>query len=178
MIVLIPIFSDGFLHPSHKDNDLSLLYIRHWGDREGRIICLSHPDCGDKESIDWGYYADSAIYKQAREALGMDEVIDTVQEIRQANVWVHAALAEPTSDHNEEWIPYVRRELPPVPDPKELAITGYTPELKLNKKPAPDAPDAPSINIPNPKITRPENLPADLTIANTPSSVEVPILPS
>ena len=52
MIVLIPIFSDGFLHPSHKDNDLSLLYIRHWGDREGRIICLSHPDCGDKESID------------------------------------------------------------------------------------------------------------------------------
>ena len=52
MIVLIPIFSDGFLHPSHKDNDLSLLYVRHWGDREGRIICLSHPDCGDKESID------------------------------------------------------------------------------------------------------------------------------
>ena len=52
MIVLIPIFSDGFLHPSHKDNDLSLLYVRHWGDREGRIICLSHPDCGDRESID------------------------------------------------------------------------------------------------------------------------------
>ena len=52
MIVLIPIFSDGFLHPSHKDNDLSLLYVRHWGDREGRIICLSHPDCGDTESID------------------------------------------------------------------------------------------------------------------------------
>ena len=51
MIVLIPIFSDGFLHPSHKDNDLSLLYIRHWGDREGRIICLSHPDCGDSEFL-------------------------------------------------------------------------------------------------------------------------------
>ena len=52
MTILIPIFSDAFLHPLHKDNDLSLLYIRHWGDREGRIICLSHPDCGDKESID------------------------------------------------------------------------------------------------------------------------------
>jgi len=52
MIVLIPIYSDGFLHPLHKDNNLSLLYIRHVGDREGRIICLSHPDCGDKESID------------------------------------------------------------------------------------------------------------------------------
>ena len=52
MIVLIPIYSDGFLHPLHKDNNLSLLYIRHIGDREGRIICLSHPDCGDKESIE------------------------------------------------------------------------------------------------------------------------------
>ena len=51
MIVLIPIYSDGFLHPLHKDNNLSLLYVRHVGDREGRIICLSHPDCGDKESI-------------------------------------------------------------------------------------------------------------------------------
>ena len=52
MNIIIPIYSDGFLHPLHKDNNLSLLYVRHVGDREGRIICLSHPDCGDKESID------------------------------------------------------------------------------------------------------------------------------
>ncbi len=52
MNVLIPIFSDAFLHPLHKDNDLSLLYVRHYGDREGRIICINHPDCGDRESID------------------------------------------------------------------------------------------------------------------------------
>ena len=38
--ILIPIFSDPFLHPLHKDNDLSLLYLRHWGDREGRMICI------------------------------------------------------------------------------------------------------------------------------------------
>tara|TARA_B100000287_G_scaffold6090_1_gene5902 strand:+ start:11834 stop:13096 length:1263 start_codon:yes stop_codon:yes gene_type:complete len=52
MKILIPIFSDAFLHPLHKDNDLSLLYVRHVGDSEGRMICINHPDCGDKESID------------------------------------------------------------------------------------------------------------------------------
>jgi len=52
MKILIPIFSDAFLHPLHKDNDLSLLYVRSVGDREGRIICINHPDCGDIGSID------------------------------------------------------------------------------------------------------------------------------
>ena len=52
MTILIPIFSDAFLHPLHKDNDLSLLYVRSVGDSEGRMICINHPDCGDKESID------------------------------------------------------------------------------------------------------------------------------
>ena len=52
MNILIPIFSDAFLHPLHKDNDLSLLYVRPVGDREGKMICINHPDCGDRESID------------------------------------------------------------------------------------------------------------------------------
>ena len=52
MNILIPIFSDAFLHPLHKDNDLSLLYVRHVGDKEGRMICINHPECGDKEAID------------------------------------------------------------------------------------------------------------------------------
>jgi hypothetical protein len=50
--IVIPIFSDPFLHPLHNDNELSLLYVRHWGDREGRMICINHPDCGESESID------------------------------------------------------------------------------------------------------------------------------
>ena len=50
--IVIPIFSDPFLHPLHKDNDLSLLYLRHWGDREGKMICINHPDCVDEGSID------------------------------------------------------------------------------------------------------------------------------
>ena len=52
MIILIPIFSDAFLHPLHKDNGLSLLYVRSVGDRKGKMICVNHPDCGNKESID------------------------------------------------------------------------------------------------------------------------------
>tara|TARA_Y100001970_G_scaffold285540_1_gene405602 strand:+ start:70 stop:1338 length:1269 start_codon:yes stop_codon:yes gene_type:complete len=52
MKILIPIFLDNFLHPLHKDNGLSLLYVRHVGDGEGRMICINHPDCGDRESID------------------------------------------------------------------------------------------------------------------------------
>ena len=52
MVILIPIFSDAFLHPLHEDNKLSLLYVRHISDKEGRMICISHPDCGDTESIE------------------------------------------------------------------------------------------------------------------------------
>ena len=52
MNILIPIFSDAFLHPLHKDNGLSLLYVRSVGDSEGRIICINHPDCNEKETID------------------------------------------------------------------------------------------------------------------------------
>ncbi len=52
MIILIPIFSDNFLHPLHKDNNLSLLYVRSVGSKEGKMICINHPDCGEKESID------------------------------------------------------------------------------------------------------------------------------
>mgnify|MGYP001345628382 CR=1 FL=1 len=52
MKILIPIFSDAFLHPLHKDNDLSLLYVRHVGDTEGKMICLNHPDCVDRDTID------------------------------------------------------------------------------------------------------------------------------
>ena len=52
MIILIPIFSDAFLHPLHKDNGLSLLYVRSVGDSEGRIMCINHPDCNIKETID------------------------------------------------------------------------------------------------------------------------------
>ena len=51
--IVIPIFSDPFLHPLHKDNGLSLLYIK--GDSgDSQMICQFHPDCtGVLEDYKW-----------------------------------------------------------------------------------------------------------------------------
>ena len=42
--IVIPIFSDPFLHPLHKDNGLSLLYIKELDDKS-QMLCQFHPDC-------------------------------------------------------------------------------------------------------------------------------------
>ena len=51
--IVIPIFSDPFLHPLHKDNGLSLLYVQEIG-KESKMICQFHPDCvGVLEDYKW-----------------------------------------------------------------------------------------------------------------------------
>ena len=51
--IVIPIFSDPFLHPLHKDNGLSLLYVKEL-DSESNMICQFHPDCvGVLEAYKW-----------------------------------------------------------------------------------------------------------------------------
>ena len=51
--IVIPIFSDPFLHPLHKDNGLSLLYIKGSGGNS-QMICQFHPDCiGVLEDFTW-----------------------------------------------------------------------------------------------------------------------------
>ena len=126
---------------------------------------------GDKEDIDWAYYAENKLYQQAREDLGMDAVIDEVKEIRQANVWVQARLATGVdSDLVEDHIKYKpvfdsSKETPYTP--QDLKIEGYTPKsLDIVDKPS-DPPDPPTINIVPPDIERPDNLPNDLKIMET-----------
>ena len=51
MNILIPIYIDGFLHPLHKDNELSLIYVKHIGDKDGKLLCLNHPDGLHNEDI-------------------------------------------------------------------------------------------------------------------------------
>tara|TARA_R100000458_G_C8273739_1_gene248622 strand:+ start:45 stop:2348 length:2304 start_codon:yes stop_codon:yes gene_type:complete len=53
-----------------------------------------------KGTINWAYYKDSDLYKLAQKSIGMDDTIDTVQEIRAANIWVQAYQSkdEPDSD--------------------------------------------------------------------------------
>ena len=51
--IVIPIFSDPFLHPLHKDNGLSLLYVKEL-DGKSEMICQFHPDCvGVLEDFSW-----------------------------------------------------------------------------------------------------------------------------
>ena len=51
--IVIPIFSDPFLHPLHKDNGLSLLYIKEL-DGKSKMLCQFHPDCvGVFEDFTW-----------------------------------------------------------------------------------------------------------------------------
>ena len=51
--IVIPIFSDPFLHPLHKDNGLSLLYVKEL-DGDSQMICQFHPDCvGVLEDYKW-----------------------------------------------------------------------------------------------------------------------------
>ena len=51
--IVIPIFSDPFLHPLHKDNGLSLLYVKELGGKS-KMLCQFHPDCvGVLEDFTW-----------------------------------------------------------------------------------------------------------------------------
>ena len=53
MYCIIPIFKDPNLHPLHKDNGLSLLYVKEMG-KKSEMICQFHPDCvGVLEDYKW-----------------------------------------------------------------------------------------------------------------------------
>ena len=58
--IVIPIFSDPFLHPLHKDNGLSMLYVKEL-DGESKMICQFHPDCVDVLE-DFKWLEDKLIY--------------------------------------------------------------------------------------------------------------------
>jgi len=51
--IVIPIFSDPFLHPLHKNNGLSLLYVKELS-KDSQMVCHYHPDCGDVlQNYEW-----------------------------------------------------------------------------------------------------------------------------
>ena len=56
--IVIPVFTDPFLHPLHKNNKLSFLYTREWNSKneigETRIISELNPDCTEMcEDYSW-----------------------------------------------------------------------------------------------------------------------------
>ena len=182
----------GFMHPDSDEFGLDIM-------RKG--LSFDNVDVTDdtwyytltRGDIDWAFYKDSKAYQKAREVLGMDSRIDTVQEIRQANVWIHGQETVFASD-GPEWIKYNAKfkyetdpatgerypveATPGVKDAdgnpvwrrvaefeaSELQITGYSPESKRGLASNIEPPDAPTINIPDTEITRPSNLDESLTI--------------
>ena len=52
MYIAIPIYSDGFLHPLHKDNRLSLLYVKEL-DGKGRMLTFNHMDSLSTDSYEF-----------------------------------------------------------------------------------------------------------------------------
>ena len=119
-----------------------------------------------KGDIDWAFYQDSKIYQQAKQALGLEGKYTMhslgVEGIRKANVWVHGQLAHMPAEGGPEWDPYKAKPLPVEYVPTELNITGYTPEDKKGLAPVKDAPTAPTINLPDVKLERPDNLDSKL----------------
>ena len=113
--------------------------------------------------VDWAFYQDSKIYQKAKEALGLvGEYTQTglgIQGIREANVWVHGQMND-FIPFDSDWVQWE----PENPNWKteykatELTITDYQPDdLKAPKTPK-DISGPPTVNIPDVKIERPDNL--------------------
>ena len=52
MYIVIPIFSDGFIHQLHEKNKLSLLYVKQLNG-VGKMIQINHMDTLEKQSYDF-----------------------------------------------------------------------------------------------------------------------------
>ena len=139
-----------------------------------------------KGTIDWAFYQENETYIKAHEFLGMDidkgneryaddyydeakrgkyihRKIDTVAEIRAANVWVHGQNMVLPSDKDPalDWKPYTGTfdsDTAVAYEPREIPITNYTrPSKKIVEGPSADL-QAPTINIPNNPLRVPTQL--------------------
>ena len=131
--------------------------------------------------VDYAWYNDNNSYKWAAENLGFDEdkkaadtdyvpTIDTVQELRLANVFVFGKENPPPGKHGwdilDEWEMYEAKFDSSTAEPykPETIDFQYTPIPKEEIDTPRDMPAAPTINIPPTQTTRPIGLPDDWTI--------------
>lgn len=121
-----------------------------------------------KGQINWAFYEEDDNYEAARVALGMDDKIDTVSEIRLANVWVHGQKSDVISSEDApEWRPYVARFDPDTEPPwekRELSVGDYTTPAKDRLAPSPAGPGNIEVNVAQVDIKKPDNLPATWSI--------------
>ena len=86
MYIVIPIHSDGFLHPLHKDNRLSLLYVKELGNT-GRMLTFNHMDSLSTDSYE--FLNDEVILTPSKKHLLSVHPFKKVYDMNMLNWWMY-----------------------------------------------------------------------------------------
>ena len=86
MYIVIPIYSDGFLHPLHKDNRLSLLYVKELGN-DGRMLTFNHMDSLSTDSYE--FLKDEVILTPSKKHLLSVHPFKKVYDMNMLNWWLY-----------------------------------------------------------------------------------------
>ena len=86
MYIVIPIYSDGFLHPLHKDNRLSLLYVKELGNN-GRMLTFNHMDSLSTDSYE--FLKDEIILTPSKKHLLSVYPFKQVYDMNMLNWWIY-----------------------------------------------------------------------------------------
>ena len=85
MYIVIPIFSDGFIHQLHEKNKLSLLYVKQLGG-VGKMLQINHMDTLEKDSYD--FLIDSTIITTDAKKLLTIHPFKNIYDINILNWWI------------------------------------------------------------------------------------------
>jgi len=85
MYIVIPIFSDGFIHQLHEKNKLSLLYVKELGG-VGKMLQINHMDTLEKDSYD--FLIDSTIITTDAKRLLTIHPFKKVYDVNILNWWI------------------------------------------------------------------------------------------
>ena len=84
--IVIPIFSDNFLHPLHNNNKLSILYVKEIG-KESQILTFNHLDQFEVDSFD--FLKDKTILTPNKKFLLYIHPFKNVYDINMLNYYIH-----------------------------------------------------------------------------------------
>ena len=85
MYIVIPVYSDGFLHPLHKENKLSVLYVKELG-QEARMLTFNHMDSLSTDSYE--FLKDKIILTPSKKHLLSIHPFKQVYDMNMLNWWL------------------------------------------------------------------------------------------
>ena len=96
--ITIPIYSDPFLHPQHKNNKLSLLYVcevdykqEKWSDRKSYILPQKHPD-SKEYMVDYSFLMNDDQIVMTPDAKKLLPILPEYRKVLDVNIghwWLH-----------------------------------------------------------------------------------------